>query len=164
SSFVLQLVPDRHRALREIRRTLRPNAPLAIVTWLRDTTIWRADEIVDQVLDELGVDAPEDDEDDGPDDPADAGDPATVKALVGELRRAGFRAVEGTAGSLDIRFDPDGYIGFLTEFDDPTLFDGLEPADRDRALATLRARLTALDPADLSMPAPIVYAVGHRSG
>ncbi|MFL5723416.1 MAG: class I SAM-dependent methyltransferase [Chloroflexota bacterium] len=164
SSFVLQLVPDRHRALREIRRTLRPNAPLAIVTWLRDTTIWRADEIVDQVLDEFGVDAPEDDEDDGPDDPADAGDPATVKALVGELRRAGFRAVEGTAGSLDIRFDPDGYIGFLTEFDDPTLFDGLEPADRDRALATLRARLTALDPADLSMPAPIVYAVGHRSG
>ncbi|MFL5650209.1 MAG: class I SAM-dependent methyltransferase [Chloroflexota bacterium] len=164
SSFVLQLVPDRHRALREIRRTLRPNAPLAIVTWLRDTTIWRADEIVDQVLDEFGVDAPEDDEDDGPDDPADAGDPATVKALVGELRRAGFRAVEGTPGSLDIRFDPDGYIGFLTEFDDPTLFDGLEPADRDRALATLRARLTALDPADLSMPAPIVYAVGHRSG
>ncbi|MFL5676156.1 MAG: class I SAM-dependent methyltransferase [Chloroflexota bacterium] len=164
SSFVLQLVPDRHRALREIRRTLRPNAPLAIVTWLRDTTIWRADEIVDQVLDEFGVDAPEDDEDDRPDDPADAGDPATVKALVGELRRAGFRAVEGTAGSLDIRFDPDGYIGFLTEFDDPTLFDGLEPADRDRALATLRARLTALDPADLSMPAPIVYAVGHRSG
>ncbi|MFL5688199.1 MAG: class I SAM-dependent methyltransferase [Chloroflexota bacterium] len=164
SSFVLQLVPDRHRALREIRRTLRPNAPLAIVTWLRDTTIWRADEIVDQVLDEFGVDAPEDDEDDRPDDPADAGDPTTVKALVGELRRAGFRAVEGTAGSLDIRFDPDGYIGFLTEFDDPTLFDGLEPADRDRALATLRARLTALDPADLSMPAPIVYAVGHRSG
>ncbi|MFL5714589.1 MAG: class I SAM-dependent methyltransferase [Chloroflexota bacterium] len=164
SSFVLQLVPDRHRALREIRRTLRPNAPLAIVTWLRDTTIWRADEIVDQVLDEFGVDAPEDDEDDGPDDPADAGDPATVKALVGELRRAGFRAVEGTAGSLDIRFDPDGYIGFLTEFDDPTLFDGLEPADRDRALATLRGRLAALDAADLSMPAPIVYAVGHRSG
>ncbi|MFL5682342.1 MAG: class I SAM-dependent methyltransferase [Chloroflexota bacterium] len=164
SSFVLQLVPDRHRALREIRRTLRPNAPLAIVTWLRDTTIWRADEIVDQVLDEFGVDAPEDDEDDGPDDPADAGDPATVKALVGELRRAGFRAVEGTAGSLDIRFDPDGYIGFLTEFDDPTLFDGLEPAARDRALATLRGRLAALDPADLSMPAPIVYAVGHRSG
>ncbi|MFL5711835.1 MAG: class I SAM-dependent methyltransferase [Chloroflexota bacterium] len=164
SSFVLQLVPDRHRALREIRRTLRPNAPLAIVTWLRDTTIWRADEIVDQVLDEFGVDAPEDDEDDRPDDPADAGDPATVKALVGELRRAGFRAVEGTAGSLDIRFDPDGYIGFLTEFDDPTLFDDLEPADRDRALATLRGRLAALDPADLSMPAPIVYAVGHRSG
>ena len=61
SSFVLQLVPDRHRALREIRRTLRPNAPLGIVTWLRDSTIWRPDEIVDDVLDEFGVDPPDDD-------------------------------------------------------------------------------------------------------
>ena len=64
SSFVLQLVPNRHRALREIRRTLRPNAPLAIVTWLRDTTIWRPDEIVDELLDEFGVDPPDDDEED----------------------------------------------------------------------------------------------------
>ena len=66
--------------------------------------------------------------------------------------------------TLDIRFDADGYIGFLTEFDDPTLFDSLEPADRDRALATLRERLAALDPDDLSMSAPIVYAIGRRSG
>ena len=146
SSFVLQLVPNRHRALREIRRTLRPGAPLAIVTWLRDTTIWRADEIVDEVLDEFGIDPPPDDDDDGADDGrADAGDPATVKALVGELRRAGFRAVDGEAATLEIGFDADGYIGFLTEFDDPTMFDSLEPADRDRALghaarATGRAR------------------------
>ena len=88
----------------------------------------------------------------------------SVKTLVGELRRAGFRAVEGKSGTLDIRFDPDGYIGFLTEFDDPTLFDSLEPAERDRALATLRERLTALDPSELSMPAPIVFAIGRRSG
>ena len=68
------------------------------------------------------------------------------------------------ASTLEIGFDVDGYIGFLTEFDDPTLFDGLQPAERDRALATLRERLAALDPAELSMPAPIVYAIGHRSG
>src|SRR3954453_14533783 len=154
SAFVLQLVPDRHGALREIRGTLRPNAPLAVVTWLRDPTIWRADEIVDQLLDEFGIDAPGDDEDGEADDRGDAGDPPSVKSRVGELRRAGFRAVEGTAGTLDIRFDPDGYIGFLTEFDDPTLFDSLEPADGLRALATLRQRLAALVPGDLSMPAP----------
>ena len=165
SSFVLQLVPNRHRALREIRRTLRPGAPLAIVTWLRDSTIWRPDEIVDELLDEFGVDPPDDGEDDDPpDDRANRGDPTSVKALVGELRRAGFRAVDGEVGSLDIRFDPEGYIGFLTEFDDPALFDLLEPAERDRALATLRERLEALDPAELSMPAPIVFAVGRRSG
>jgi ubiquinone/menaquinone biosynthesis C-methylase UbiE len=167
SSFVLQLVPNRHRALREIRRTLRPGAPLAIVTWLRDSTVWRPDEIVDEVLDEFGLDPPddgEDDDDDRPDDRANRGDPASVTSLVGELRRAGFRAVNGDAGTLDIRFDPDGYIGFLTEFDDPTLFDPLEPAEQARALATLRERLEALDPDELSMPAPIVYAIGRRSG
>jgi SAM-dependent methyltransferase len=166
SSFVLQLVPNRHRALREIRRTLRPGAPLAIVTWLRDSTIRRADEIVDEVLDEFGIEPPPDDDDDadGPDGGADAGDPATVKALVGELRRAGFRAVDGEAATLEIGFDADGYIGFLTEFDDPTMFDSLEPADRDRALATLRERLGALDRDDLTMSAPIVYAIGRRSG
>ncbi|MFL5675899.1 MAG: class I SAM-dependent methyltransferase [Chloroflexota bacterium] len=162
SSFVLQLVPDRHRALRDIRRTLRPGAPLAIVTWLRDTTVWRPDEIVDDVLDEFGVAAPPDDDaDEGPED---AGDPETVRALVGELRRAGFRAVDGEATTLDIGFDVDGYIGFLTEFDEPALLDGLEPADRVRALATLRERLGALDPGDLTMSAPIVHAIGRRSG
>ena len=164
SSFVLQLVPNRHRALREIRRTLRPGAPLAIVTWLRDSTIWRPDEIVDEVLDEFGVDPPADEDDDPPDDRADAGDPELVKALVGELRRAGFRAVEGQAATLEIGFDPDGYIGFLTEFDDPTLFESLDAAERTRALLTLRERLVALDPSDLSMPAPIVHAIGRRSG
>jgi ubiquinone/menaquinone biosynthesis C-methylase UbiE len=166
SSFVLQLVPNRHRALREIRRTLRPGAPLAIVTWLRDTTIWRADEVVDEVLDEFGIEPPPDDDDDvdSADGGADAGDPATVKALVGELRRAGFRAVDGEAATLEIGFDADGYIGFLTEFDDPTMFDSLEPADRDRALATLRERLGALDRDDMMMSAPIVYAIGRRSG
>ncbi len=166
SSFVLQLVPNRHRALREIRRTLRPGAPLAIVTWLRDPTVWRPDEIVDELLDEFGVDPPDDDEGDDQPDDADAhlGDPASVKALVGELRRAGFRAVDGAAGTLEIGFDPEGYIGFLTEFDDPTLFDPLEPAEQTRALATLRERLEALRPDELSMPAPIVYAIGRRSG
>ena len=165
TSFVLQLVPNRHRALREIRRTLRSGAPLAIVTWLRDTTVWRPDEIVDELLDEFGIDPPPDDDDEPTNDAVvDPGDPATVKALVGELRRAGFRAVDGESGTLAIEFDAEGYIGFLTEFDDPTLFDGVEPADRQRALPTLRQRLEALDPSHLSMPAPIVYAIGRRSG
>ena len=35
SSFVLQLVPSRAAALREIRRVLRPGATFAWVTWWR---------------------------------------------------------------------------------------------------------------------------------
>jgi SAM-dependent methyltransferase len=165
SSFVLQLVPNRHRALREIRRTLRPGAPLAIVMWLRDTTIWRPDEIVDELLDEFGIESPDDDDaTDPPDDRTDPGDPVSVTALVSELRRAGFSSVEGEATTLEIGFDAEGYIGFLTEFDEPALFDSLEPETRDLALATLRERLEALDPAELSMSAPIVHATGRRSG
>ncbi len=72
--------------------------------------------------------------------------------------------MDGQAGRLEIAFDPEGYIGFLTEFDDPTLFDSLEPAERARALATLRERLEALEPNEMTMPAPIVYAIGRRSG
>ena len=150
SSFVLQLVPNRHRALREIRRTLRPGAPLAIVTWLRDTTIWRADEIVDELLDEFGIDPPPDDDDD--DDGA-RRRPCGRRATRPRSRRSSASCAEPVSvrstarpATLEIGFDADGYIGFLTEFDDPTLFDSLEPADRDRALATLRERLDALDP------------------
>jgi ubiquinone/menaquinone biosynthesis C-methylase UbiE len=164
SSFVLQLVPNRHKALREIRRTLRPGAPFAMVTWLRDSTVWRADEIVDELLDEFDVPPPDEEEDDDRARCEDPGDPASVKSLVGELRRAGFRAVEGAASTLEIAFDADSYIGFLTEFDDPALFDSLEPAERERARATLRERLAALDPGELRSPAPIVYAIGRRSG
>ena len=161
SSFVLQLVPNRHRALREIRRVLRPNAPFGLVTWLRDASSWRPDEIVDEVLDELEVGPGGDDDD--PDVVPDAGDPASVGSAVAELRRAGFRAVDGTEERLEIAFDVDGYLGFLTEFDDPTLFESLDDALRARVLARLRDRLSALDPGDLTMTAPIVHVIGRRS-
>ena len=35
TAFVLQLVPSRHRALREVRRVLRPAADAGDVTWMR---------------------------------------------------------------------------------------------------------------------------------
>jgi len=40
SSFVLQLVPNRSRALREIRRILRPGGVLAFTTWLASDEVF----------------------------------------------------------------------------------------------------------------------------
>jgi ubiquinone/menaquinone biosynthesis C-methylase UbiE len=159
SSFVLQLVPDRYRALREIRRALRPGAPFGFVTWLRDTATWAPDEVVDEVLDEFGVE-PDDEEE--PASATDAGDPVSVDAAVREVRRAGFRAVEGAVGTLAITFDVESYIGFLTEFDDPSLFEALDASTRARLLGRLRERLGLLDPDRFAMAAPIVFVIGRR--
>lgn len=155
SSFVLQLVPNRARALREARRILRPDGLLAYVSWLEDTRVFRPDEAFDDVLDELGIGAR----------PGDgrSGDLPSVERAAGELRRAGFAGVEARAGRLEHRFTVDGYIAFLAEFDEETLIADLEPDLRERLLGTLRSRLEALSPDHMTMRFPIVFASGRRS-
>ena len=89
------------------------------------SAIFRADAVFDEVLDDFGIDR---------------GRAATIgqrrhpvgRARGGELRRAGFARRHGPGGRLAHRFTVDGYIGFLTEFDEETLFAELEPDLRDR--------------------------------
>ena len=64
---------------------------------------------------------------------------------------------------LEHRFTVDGYIAFLVEFDEETLFAELEPDLRERLIATLRERLTALSADQMTMRFPIVFASGRRS-
>jgi len=64
---------------------------------------------------------------------------------------------------LEHRFSPEGYLAFLAEFDEETLFEELDPALRDRLLATMRERLADLSRDDLTMRFPIVFAAGRRS-
>ncbi len=156
SSFVLQLVPNRAKALREIRRVLRPGGQLAYVTWLVDRRPFAPDRIFDSMLDEFGFD----EEDDRPR----TGDVPSVDRAVGELRRAGFRDVEASRGLLDHAFTVDGYIAFLTEYDEESLFEDMDRAERRRFLIRFRERLMALDPDELHFRAGIVYASGIRSG
>lgn len=156
SSFVLQLVPNRAKALREIRRVLRPGGRLAYVTWLLDERVFPPDRVFDGLLDEFGFE----DEEDRPRN----GDVPSVERAIGELRRAGFRDVAASRALLDHPFTVDGYIAFLTEFDEVTLFDEMDRAERRRFLARLRERLMALDPDQLHFRAGIVYASGVRSG
>jgi len=153
SSFVLQLVPSRARALREARRVLRPGGRIAYVTWLAGGDRFAGDEIFDQVLDEAGIGA-RDDEDGG------APDIASPEAAAQGLRRAGFSQVRATAATLEHRFGVDGYVGFLEEFDEEDLFAGLVERKRTRVVARLRERLAQLPPDDLVLRLPIVRATG----
>ena len=155
SSFVLQLVPSRPRALREIRRVLRPGGLLAYVTWLQDSRPFAPDRIFDTLLDEYGFE----------DEPGDGrcGDVPSVERAEAELRHAGYRDVSARSTMLEHEFGVDGYIGFLTEFDEEDLFASMIRRERHRFLATLRERLMALEPGQLTFRVPIVTATGVRS-
>jgi ubiquinone/menaquinone biosynthesis C-methylase UbiE len=155
SSFVLQLVPSRPKALREIRRVLRPDGLFAFVTWLVDERGFAPDRIFDGLLDEFGF------EDEV--DPPRSGDLPSVERAAAELRRAGFRDVTASKAMLDHAFTIDGYIRFLTDFDEETLFEEMDRSERRRFLARFRERLMALDPDQLHFRVPIVYASGRRS-
>jgi ubiquinone/menaquinone biosynthesis C-methylase UbiE len=155
SSFVLQLVPSRPAALRDIRRVLRPGALFAHVTWLVDDRAFAPDRVFDQLLEESGF------ENEG--DPHRQGDIPSVQRAAGELRSAGFRDVAAQGGVLEHAFTVESYISFLTEFDEESLFDEMGTAERRRFLRRFRERLMALAPEDLVFRVPIVYASGRRS-
>lgn len=156
SSFVLQLVPNRARALREARRVLRPGGLFGYVSWLDDAGRFLPDVIFDEALEASGLEARGSD--------GRSGDVPSVKRAAGELRRAGFARVEARPGWLAHHFTVEGYVSFLTEFDEETFFTELEPDDRDRLLAIFRRRLSELSEDELTMRFPIVFASGRRSG
>jgi SAM-dependent methyltransferase len=155
SSFVMQLVPSRPRALREARRVLRRDGLFAHVTWLQGGQGFAGDEVYDELLDELGL------------EPRDGGGPsgdlASTARATGELRHAGFADARAEAGTLEHRFTVEGYLGFLTEFDEVSFLAELEPDVREQLLGELRTRLDQLSPAAMTMRFPIVFAMGRRS-
>jgi ubiquinone/menaquinone biosynthesis C-methylase UbiE len=154
SSFVLQLVPNRFRALREIHRVLRPGGTLAYVTWLSDDRVFRPDVEFDALLDEIGFGAREPD--------GRPGDIPSVDAAAAQLRRAGYHRVEAERAVLDHQFTVEGYVRFLAEFDEEDLISSLSAGERERLLDALRERLTRLPPGELALRYPIVYARAIR--
>ena len=154
SSFVLQLVPNRFRALREIRRVLRPGGVFGWVSWLAHESIWPPDVDFDDALEEVGEEPRE-----WNDRPGDLRDPA---AAVAQMRRAGFAAVTAAAGELVHPFTIDGFVGFMAEFDEEDLVQHLEPEVRSRFDAALRARLGRRRPDELALRQPTVTVLGVR--
>ena len=154
SSFVFQLVPNRFRALREAHRVLRSGGTLAYVSWLADERAFGPDADFDAALEEIGIGAR--DWDDRP------GDVESVAAAVAQMRRAGFSGVTAEAGLLEHPFDVEGYVGFMTTFDEEDLVRSLDPDERDALLAGLRRRLRARPAGDLVLRLSTVTARGNR--
>ena len=155
SSFVLQLVPNRAAALREARRVLRAGATFAWVTWLVGGARCAADDIADAVLDDAGFDPPDA-------DPR-CGDVPSLGSAAAAMRRAGFRDVHVSEGLLEHAWDPAGYLGFLTEFDEETLFAELDEGERAEIVERLRIRLRGLTAAELTLRLPTVYVSGRAA-
>ena len=154
SSFVLQLVPNRFRALQEIHRVLRPGGVFGWVSWLAHDATWAPDLDFDDALEEVG------EEPRGWNDRP--GDLPDVAAAAAQMRRAGFADVRATAAELVHPFDIDGYVGFMAEFDEEDLIQGLEPDVRTRFDAALRRRLLRRRPEQLALRLPTVAVRGMR--
>jgi SAM-dependent methyltransferase len=154
SSFVLQLVPNRFRALREVRRVLRAGGVFGWVSWLTHDAIWAPDVDFDDALEDVGEEPRE-----WSDRPGDLSSPAAAAA---QMRRAGFAAVSATAGELVHPFTIDGFVGFMAEFDEEDLVQSLDPQVRSRFDAALLRRLARRRPEQLAMRQPTVTVRGTR--
>jgi SAM-dependent methyltransferase len=156
SSFVLQLVPRRSAALHEIRRVLRPGGALAWVAWLRSDRPYEPDRIANEVLDEAGFDPPE--------AGGQNGDLASASAAAQAMRRAGFRNVTADVEEVVHAWSPAAYLGFLTEFDEESLFAELEAGERLDIEREIDRRLRRLRPEQLTLRMPVVHAMGRLPG
>lgn len=154
SSFVLQLVPNRFRALRETWRVLRPGGVFGWVSWLQGSMHWFPDDDFDDALIDVGEEPREWD-----DRPGDVPDPPAAAA---QMRRAGFREVTARDGRLVHEFGVDDVVGFLTEFDEEDLVEGLG-AKRPRFEAALRRRLRRRSRRELALDHRTVAVRGVRN-
>ena len=78
------------------------------------------------------------------------------------MRRAGFAEVQARAGQLVHRFDVDGAIGFMTEFDEDDLVDSLGRRQRARFEDALRRRLQRRSANELAIANATVTVRGVR--
>ncbi len=152
---MLQLVPDRAAALREIRRVLRPDAWLAAVTWIDDATEFEPLHIFDDLADEW--DLPEDAS--GHDtDPF-----ASVSSAADELRAAGFTDVQARPDAVEHPLTPDAYLGLLENWERDDVFGPLEPDERREVHDETLRRWAELPASAFVWRAPVVSVLARKA-
>jgi SAM-dependent methyltransferase len=154
SSFVIQLVPNRAAALREVHRVLRPGGRFACVTWHADDPPFEPDDAFSDALDELQIVPPSDERDIHP--------YTSASAAAAEFRRAGFRKVRAWDVWLQHRFTPESYLDLLEHWIDRDLFASLDQETRLQLRARAMERMSDLRADAFRWRRPLVRVVGTR--
>ena len=154
SSFVIQLVPSRAAALREIGRVLRPGGRFACVTWQAESNPFEPDDAFLLALDELEVDLPPLDHDARP--------YTSPEAAAAELRRAGFERVQARVEWLEHRYTPQSFLDVLEHWIESDLFDSLGVRKRDGLRSLALTKLRRLPAEAFVWRRPLISVAGNR--
>ena len=154
SSFVVQLVPNRAGALREVFRVLRPGGRFACLTWREDDLRFAPDEAFSDAMDELQIIPPPDDRDIHP--------YTSASAAAREFRRAGFREVSARDVWLEHRFTPESYLDLVEHWIDREVFATLDAGSRHQLRAVALRMMAGLRPGAFLWRRPLVRVAGRR--
>ena len=154
SSFVVQLVPNRAAALREVRRVLRPGGRFSCVTWHAEDPSFEPEDAFADAVDELQIIPPSDERDVHP--------YTSAPAAAAEFRRAGFRQVRASDVWLEHRFTAGDYLDLLEHWIDRELFAGLDRETRGELRRRALGRMGELPERAFLWRRRLVRVVGRR--
>jgi hypothetical protein len=89
---------------------------------------------------------------------------ASAAAAALSMRRAGFGVVRAHEAEVIHVWSPADYLGFLTEFDEESLFAELDASERDDIEREIGRRLRRLTREQMTLQMPVVLAMGRAPG